>query len=475
MPRTRLCRAIEEGAMVVRRSVKAAMLSGAALGAIALGTVPAQAGGFYLHEQSAYFQGTSMAGAAAGGPSLSSMFWNPATITQQGLGLASETSGAVIFTRSNITPTLATTATGTNITALGSSGDLGKDAFVPSSYYTYGLNNWVSFGLGINVPFGLRTEPNPLWAGLFYSAESEVVTINFNPSVAFKLTDWLSIGVGLQAQWFKVKLDSAFPGSGTFPPFGALLPQQLRIDGNGWDFGFTAGVTITPTAWTTIGLGYRSQIDQKIDGDIFRPQFLLPVGAALINIPAAFVNFEATVPLPDIATASIRQKVTEQITLLGTVEWTNWSRLGTIPVTVTSTPVVPPGIPPTLNFGWRDGWMFSGGAEYQWSPTLALRGGIAWEISPITDATRGTRLPDKDRFWLSAGASYQWSDKLSFDFGYSHLFIDDAQINLVPGNPTFNPSLGTFIGTANGQVDIFSAALRYRWLPPAPAPLITKG
>jgi len=464
--------------MVVRRSMKAAMLTGTALGAIALGTVSAQAGGFYLHEQSAYFQGTSMAGTAAGGPSLSSMFWNPATITQQGLGLSSELSGAAVFIDSNINPTLATTSTGANITALGRSGDIGKDAFVPSSYYVYGLNNLISFGLAMNAPFALRTQPNPLWSGLFYSQESEVFSFNINPTVAFKLTDWLSIGVGAQIQYFKVKLDSAFPGSGSLPPFGPLQPGQLRIDGDSWDFGATAGITITPTAWTTIGLGYRSQIDQKIEGDIFRPPFLLPVGAAVVGIPAAFVNFKATVPLPDIVTASIRQKVTEQITLLGTVEWTNWSRLNAVPLTVTSTPVVPPGIPPALAFGWRDGWLFSGGAEYQWTPTFAVRGGIAWEQSPITDATRGTRLPDKDRFWLSAGASYQWSDRLSFDFGYSHLFVDDAAINLVPGNPTFNPALGTFIGAANASIDIFSAALRYRWNPPPPpaaAPLITKG
>src|SRR5262249_28019611 len=63
--RTRLCRAVEEGAMAVRGRVKAAMLTGTALGAIVLGSSAAQAGGFYLHEQSAYFQGTSMAGAAA--------------------------------------------------------------------------------------------------------------------------------------------------------------------------------------------------------------------------------------------------------------------------------------------------------------------------------------------------------------------------------------------------------------------------
>ena len=462
--------------MAIRGRMKAAMLTGAALGVGGLGIVSAHAGGFYIHEQSAYFQGSSFAGAAAGGPSLSSMFWNPATITQHGLGFSTESSASVVFPRSDITPTIATSSTGANLVPLGPSGDISKDAFIPSSYYIYGLNNMISFGLALNAPFALRTQPSPLWAGLFYSQESEVKTINANPMISFKLTDWFSIGVGAQIQYFKVKLDSAFPGSGSFPPFGPLLPGQLRIDGDSWDFGVTAGITITPTAWTTIGLGYRSQIDQKISGDIFRPPFILPVGATLVGIPAAFVNFDATVPLPDVATASIRQKVTETITLLGTVEWTNWSRLDTVPITVTSTPVVPPGIPSALAFGWRDGWLFSGGVEYQWSPALALRGGLGWEISPVTDATRGTRLPDKDRLWLSVGGTYNWNERLSFDLGYSHLFVDDAAINLVPGNPTFNPALGTFIGVANGEVDIFSVALRYRWVPPAPAaPLITKG
>ena len=461
--------------MAIRGRMKAAMLTGAALGVGGLGIVSAHAGGFYIHEQSAYFQGSSFAGAAAGGPSLSSMFWNPATITQHGLGFSTESSASVVFPRSDITPTIATSSTGANLVPLGPSGDISKDAFIPSSYYIYGLNNMISFGLALNAPFALRTQPSPLWAGLFYSQESEVKTINANPMISFKLTDWFSIGVGAQIQYFKVKLDSAFPGSGSFPPFGPLLPGQLRIDGDSWDFGVTAGITITPTAWTTIGLGYRSQIDQKISGDIFRPPFILPVGATLVGIPAAFVNFDATVPLPDVATASIRQKVTETVTLLGTVEWTNWSRLDTVPITVTSTPVVPPGIPSALAFGWRDGWLFSGGVEYQWSPALALRGGLGWEISPVTDATRGTRLPDKDRLWLSVGGTYNWNERLSFDLGYSHLFVDDAAINLVPGNPTFNPALGTFIGVANGEVDIFSVALRYRWVPPAAAPLITKG
>jgi long-chain fatty acid transport protein len=107
---------------------------------------------------------------------------------------------------------------------------------------------------------------------------------------------------------------------------------------------------------------------------------------------------------------------------------------------------------------------------------MTLRGGVGFEQSPIDDRVRATRLPDNDRVWLSAGATYQWNERLSLELAYSHIFLDESPINLVPGNPTFNPALGTFIGTANSDVDILSFALRYRFLRSAPAaPLITKG
>jgi long-chain fatty acid transport protein len=459
--------------MANRTITRALMLAGVSLGAIALGT-EARAGGFFLHEQSTYFQGTSFAGAAAGGGPLSAMFWNPATVTQQNRGLASEVNATAIFAKSEIVPVLATTGTGANITALGGSGDISTDALVPASYYTYGFNDWLTFGIGVNVPFGLNTKSGPLWAGMFYGTESDVFTMNANPVVGIRVNDWLSIGFGAQVQYFKVKLHSLFPGSGSVPPFGPLLPDQLRIDGDSWDFGFTAGVTLTPWAGTIIGLGYRSRIDHDIQGDIFRPAFLIPPPPALIAVPFAFVNFEATVPLPDIGTVSIRQKVGEAFTLMGTVEWQNWSRLGTIPVaTVPAGPIL--GVPNNLAFEWRDGWLFSVGGEYQWTPAMAIRAGVAYERSPIDDTTRGVRLPDNDRVWLSAGATLNWSARLAVEIGYSHIFsARDTPINIVPGNPTFVPALGTFIGDVNANVDIISVGLRYRFLP-APAPVITKG
>ena len=457
--------------MANMNSMRTARVTGAVLGTIAFGAIPAQAGGFYIPTQSAYYQGTSFAGAATGGPAISSMFWNPATITQAGLGLTMETGGAYIIPQWRIRPSTATTGTGASLLGLGESREMGTNALAPSLYLAYGINDSVSIGLGFNAPFGLNTKQGPLWAGMFYAQESDVFGLNLNPNVAVRITDWLSVGVGAQAQYLKVKLESAFPGSGSFPPFGPLLPDSLLLKAQSWDLGFTAGLTITATPWTTIGIGYRQGIDVTLKGAVYRPAFFAPPAV----VPQAFIGFTADAPLPDIVSVGIRQKITEGFTILGTVEWQNWSRLGTVPLNLAATA---PGLPTALPFEWRDGWLFSLGAEYQFSPKLMLRAGVAFESSPVTDAVRGSRLPDTDRVWLSTGATYNWNERLALELAYSHIFLDDAPINLVPGNPNFNPALGTFIGTAHNHVDVISFALRYKFGPtaaPAAVPLITKG
>ena len=71
-------------------------------------------------------------------------------------------------------------------------------------------------------------------------------------------------------------------------------------------------------------------------------------------------------------------------------------------------------------------------------------------------------VPDNDRTWLSAGATYKVTNALSLDIAYSHLFINDTPINVVPGNPSFNGAV-TYIGTVDSHIDIVSLGLKYRW------------
>jgi len=130
-----------------------------------------------------------------------------------------------------------------------------------------------------------------------------------------------------------------------------------------------------------------------------------------------------------------------------------------------------------IPFEWKDGWFFSLGAEYQWNPQLALRAGVAFERSPVTDSVRGPAIADNDRTWLSIGATYNFNAKTTFDLAYSHGFVKSAPINITsPSNPLFAIGGGTtYTGNVDSHFDIISVGLRYRWDNPAPAKLVTKG
>ena len=431
--------------------MRALLLASSAIGISIISISAASAGGFALREQSAYGQGTSFAGVAAGG-ALSSMFWNPATMTQT-RGLSVEAGAAAIFPYASHTPLAGTSAA---LLALGGAPDSGKDALVPNGYGAYQItpNMWI--GMSFNAPFGLGVEFPFAWAGRNFAAgESQLKTYNATPSLAIKINEMISVGFGIQFQYGDVTLRR---GLSAGPAPSALVST---LDGDGWGFGATAGVTITPWYGTEIGIGYRSRINQKIEGTA-------SVNAALPGLPA---NVETTIRLPDMVSVGFRSRVAPLWTLMGTFEYTNWGRIGTSNVTNTATG----GIVTTVPLNYRDGYMVSFGAEYQWRPELALRAGVGYESSPVTDAVRTPLIPDNDRIWLSLGATYQATNRLKFDVAYSHLFVQTPNINittptLVPGAPA------TYVGTVNAHVDIVSVALRYSWYddPPARRILPTK-
>jgi long-chain fatty acid transport protein len=377
------------------------------------GTSLANAGAFGLREQSAYGQGSSFAGVAAGG-SLSSAYWNPATLNEV-IGLELEQVVTFIIPISEVT-----------VTGVGDQGDVGRDGFVPSGYAAYRWNDKIVLGVAINGPYGLRTKypmTSPLRGGV--AGTSEVFSINVNPMVSYDVNEWLSVGIGAQVQYLDVRLTSV----------GAA---GVTLQGDDIGIGLTAGVVIKPMEGTEIGLGYRSYVDHDLEGSL--------TGVGSVTVPG--------VKTPDLVSLGIRHRINDAWTGMATVEWANWSRIGTFPINAGGVTVG------TLPFDYNDGWFASVGAEYAWNDQLTLRGGVGWEWSPMDDGNRSFRLPDDDRLWLSIGSSYEANDRMSFDLGYSFLTTFDT--DLLPaagGGPVTN---GPFGGSADANIHILSAGFKYK-------------
>lgn len=415
--------------------MKHAMVAASSVLVLSFITSAANAGGFAIREQSTYGQGSSFAGIAAGG-ALSSMFWNPATITQlEGMNFEAGASLIAPFAKH----------TSGGVSVVQNSGDL---AVLPATYFSYQVNDDLWFGMGFNTPFGLGVSFPKVWAGgagSAYAQDSSVASINMNPNLAYKVNDWLSVAVGAQIQYMGVNYQN----------FLAPALPNLVLKGDGWGFGMTAGVTVKPLDGTTIGLGWRSAINQSIGGRVYNNVGLGTNG-----------SIETTVRLPDTVTLGIRQDINDKFRVMGGVEWARWSRIGTTRIKNKGggATLGPTGAQITLPFEYDDGWYFSFGGEYDVNEQVSVRAGIGYEISPVTDAVRTPRLPDNNRMWYSAGATVKniLVPNLSADIGYSFVDVESTPINVVAGNP-WHDGATNYNGSVDSQVHIFSAALKYKF------------
>lgn len=408
-----------------------------ALGGMAGGAL---AGGFINSSQSSVFNGMAYAGfAAPGSSSAATMFMNPATMT----------SFSRITFDSNYTfgvPVTKITGT-TNVGLLGrsgSSGDVGMDYFVPATYFIYPVNDRLFFGVSLNTTYGNTTKPEVPWVGIMGAATSKLRITTMTPSVAYKINEMWSIGVGLQVQYASARQYSFLP------PAGVASAGIMKADG--WGVGFTAGVTFTPTKTTQIGLGWRSFVDQNVEGTTV-------FGAATAT------NSKGTLNLPNRINLSLRQTLSPKFDLLASIEWQNWARIGHVALTNPANPALA-----VLPFGYSDGWMFALGGEYKYNDKLTLRAGAAYEISPVTDAVRRLSLPDNDRLWLSTGFTYEVTDRWSLNASYSYLHIKKAPITQAFGGGII------FTGEAKSDAHLMSVGLTSKWgaPPKREAPLVRK-
>jgi long-chain fatty acid transport protein len=445
--------------------VRSALMASAAVTALLATTGAALAGGFAIREQSAEYQGMSFAGNAAG-DSLSAMFWNPAAAASRD-GLNTETSMSLIAAESKVTVTDVDASAfgiyegyleGIFDLASPTSGDIGPPAFVAASYGNYQLTKNIFIGMAVNAPFGLETDPtNYNYQGSVIAQKTELVTYNYNPTVAVRIAPGITIGAGAQIQTAEgsFRFASLSPLPNQLSPFAG---QTTTVEGNGWGFGATAGITIDASPTTRIGVGYRSQIDQQIDGHI-------STQGALSQAT------ETTLHLPDVVTFSVRQVVSPVMRVNGTFEWTNWSRFKNLTVTAAEngtnilglTPSGPVLIPAgttfaVLPFDWSDGYFLSGGVEYDLYPTLTGRAGVGYEWSPIDQPEkRSTGIPDANRVWLSGGFSWRFTPTTTIDLAYSHLFVEDSTFE--------RTSLSGIVvaGDVQSKIDIVSVGVKTHW------------
>lgn len=402
-----------------------------ALTAIAVATAfasTAHAAGFMLTEQSAGSLGRAYAGAGVDGTDLSGVYYNPATMVLHkgtaiqmgfvGIGLNLDYVGE--------------DANGNEVTANGRE----KSQAIPHGYIVHQINDKVWFGLGMTVPFGMGTEYDDNWAGNEHGISATILTFDLNPNFAFKLSEKFSVGVGASIQYAAADLkirknitsdvNNALAGKG-LQVQDASVRSEIDADSIAW--GWNVGMMWSPLENLRFGVSYRSKIQHDAEGDLSIDQLSVTpdkvgnydltqiVGGALSQMRAyGDMDGSASVTAPAWAMASVAWDVNDLVSLYGTFRWTDWSSFDELKIDGNGE------TKSTIPNKWRDTYLGSVGMDLRLTDWWTLRGGIAYESSPIANPQYRTAIiPDADRWWFAIGSSFKWNDNFQTDVSFAHL------------------------------------------------------
>lgn len=391
----------------MKKSAAALVLTG-----VAAATSTALAAGFQLTEQSSLGAGRAYAGAGIVGDDLSAVHYNPAGMTLLE-GTRFQAGGVWIGLNADYS---------SDVSGESENGRL-KGQMIPAGYVTHQVNDQVWLGFAMTVPFGMGTEYSKDWEGANRGTNAKIYTFDMNPSIAWKVSDFLSIGGGISVQYAKAEL-----GMGLHHDLLGKIGHG-KVEADSWDWGFNLGVMISPTDKLRFGLAYRSSIEHEAEGDTKLSNITNKMNLNQL-LGGQNLAMTTTIETPDTVMLTGTWEATDQLRLSGLIRWANWSKFKELNIENDLPFVVESQLESmasqfkklSIENDWQDTWLFSVGADYKINSAFTVRGGIAYETSPIDDqSTRMAVIPDTDRVWLSLGASWYATKDLQFDVGATYL------------------------------------------------------
>lgn len=412
----------------------------------------ASASGFQLTEQNASGLGNAYAGQAAVAENASTIFFNPAGMTQL---QAREVSGGLsaigpsfeFDDRGSKVGTPASGGTTGGLMGTGDGGNAGGWGFVPNGYLSWALSKDLYVGIGVGAPFGLNTEYDKPWVGAAQSTMFDVKTYNVNPSIAYRVNDKVSLGFGVN--WQRVEATYERQVAVTSAT-AAAAPLKLTLDDDAWGWNIGALFTLSPS--TKVGVSYRSAMQYHTSGKI-------KVSGPLANFGSS--DAEADIKLPDTFSLAVAQQLSDKWQMLGDVTWTGWSSIPKVDIYRASNTVINAGpstrdgaIAQTLDTEFQDTWRVGLGATYKYNDAWKLKFGTAYDQTPVKGAsTRLTSMPDNDRVWFSFGTQWTPSKTSTLDLGMTYVYVKDSKID----NDQTKYGRGHVTGDYSADIWIFGA------------------
>lgn len=306
----------------------------------------------------------------------------------------------------------------------------------------------LSVGFGTLSYFGSALKYDDDWAGRYYLQEGTMLGISLMPSVAYKFTDWLSVGAGLNVMYGSLK--SRVAVNNIDPLLG---DGQLKVKDEAWGFGANVGVLIEPVKGTRIGVTYLSQLNLGFKAPAEFSNLGPGMNALLSSRGLLNAQLDLGMTLPNRVMLGVHQDLGKGWAVMLDVNWEQWSQFGKVEVGVDS--LNPVSLTKTVNY--NDTWHIGVGAQFRPSERWVLSGGFAYDSSMMDDDERTVATPVGANYRFGVGAQYAIHTAVQLGLSYEFIW---------GGNLAVNQFRGPLAGRVSGEFQNSSAniiALNLSW------------
>jgi long-chain fatty acid transport protein len=405
------------------------------------------AGGLTMYEIGTPDMGYATAGYAARADDPGTLLTNPAGMTRlQGSQVL--VGGHLLYGHAHFSPD------GDTSPALGNDDGGNALGILPglNAFATYKVNNDLALGFGIFSNFGLGLWYDSDWVGRYYAKQAILMGVSFMPAAAYRLTDKLSVGVGvnIMAGYLKntVAINNADP---------AWSDGELHVRDTTVGFGANVGLLYELSKTTRFGVTYSSPVTLDFSDDPEFDNTAPGIDAIITNRGWRDKSLDLGITVPQAVMASFYHELNSQWALLGNFGWQDWSEFGKIDVSFNSTSL-------TKNLKYRDTWHGALGAQYRLSEPWLITGGVAYDSGMLDDSNRSPALPLNWAWRFALGAQYTWSKTVQIGLAYEYLYSGNPDISKSSGLPVVLGGRGDLSGSyPNMSIQFFSANVAWKF------------
>lgn len=374
------------------------------------------AGGILIYEAGQEGNGLANAGAAALATDPSVLMSNPAGLT--------ELSGTQISANGQLILGDMRFSRDSNNQFDGNEGGNTLQYLPGASFFvSHQIDDRSAIGFGMYGNFGLALDYDDDWAGRYFNQEAAIIGVSFQPTLAHKFTDDLSIGIGPRIMYAYYRNETAI--NNNLLGLRDSPDGQLEYKDTDVGAGINLGLLYRLSERTQIGLAYTSKIDlefkdspsvRKVDNPI--------INAALRRLDVDSLELDMSVP--QTVLLSVAHDLDPQWKLLASLGWQDWSEFGEIGVEVDASAT---DVSRTANRQYKDTWHASIGTQYQATPRLRWSVGLGYDSSAVDDKDRTVDNPMGDAWRVATGINYQIDEGLDLHAAYTLVWLGDMDVD----------------------------------------------